>query len=333
MRLAPDHPLAVALAADRQRVNAQFEAARARRPGLDGAAVLDALADLVGPLAEEAEVVGGETVGAVLDALVPLVLETVGRGEVEGTPAGQAWARALHGCRAHVVRSPRRVARALLQAVRRLARTDGADAVRWADRLASLADHAPTAGALLDAGAVLAWREGMARLRTGALRVAASLPPPLALAALGVPDAPTDALPRVLDSLYADPWLAPVEALRQRSEATGLQIRAVCGGFAGFGGPFVRPPELATDARGVVATDGDRWWRLHADVFGAAFQRIDAPGPATPSPVPMLTNGRVSWRGHTADFPQLAGRPGAVATDEMLAVVIPQSHRVAVIAP
>jgi len=333
-RLNSTHPLARALANDRERYNALFEAARARHDGLDGTDALAVLADTVAPLVEE------ETASSMLDALYPLVLDATGRAWIgpraRQPEVGAAWTVALAGCRRQLERDPVRLATALLQALRMLAKTADAQPLRWADRLSELATRADTTDDLLNAGAVLAWREGLVRLRTAALRTSSTLPPPLALAALGVTGTPAhrDELAMALNRLRDNPWLSPPKAFEGTQSAAELAIRTVCGGFRGFGGPFVRPPTLVASSSGLIASDGDYWFRLHADVFGTAFERIsdfDAVSPTDDAPT-IGTSGMVRWGDREQEFPELASSKESAATGTMLAVGIPNSHRIVLIA-
>ncbi|GAB5537509.1 MAG: hypothetical protein Rubg2KO_37580 [Rubricoccaceae bacterium] len=339
--LDPTHPLAVALAAGRDRYNALFEAARARHDALEGADVLAVLAETVAPLVKE------NTASATLDALYPIVLDATGRAWIGPSArqpeVGGAWTVALAGCRRQLATAdlrfevdPSRVATALLQAIRTLAKTSGAQPLRWADRLADLSELATSTDALLDAGAVLAWREGLVRLRAAALRASSRLDPTLALAALGVDTTHTPAeLMTALGQLEANPWLTPAQAFEPPSARTELAIQAICGGFRGFGGPFLVPPTLVASSSGTVASDGDRWFRLHADVFGTAFERIhdfetDSTGDDT---LGIQPDGRLQWGNWKGTFHELARSMSAASTATTLAVVIPNSHRIALIAP
>ena len=333
-RLDPTHPLAVALAAGRDRYNALFEAARTRHDALDGADVLAVLAETVAPLVDEA------TASSVLDAIYPMVLDGVGRAwigpSVRQPEVGAAWSIALAGCRRQIEPEPSRLAVALLKALRTLSDTTGAQPLRWAQRLADLSELADSTDALLDAGAVLAWREGLVRIRTAALRASSRLDPTLALAALGVDTSHTPAeLMTALGQLEANPWLTPEEAFEPPRPGGELAIQAVCGGFRGFDGPFLAPPTLAASTSGIVASDGDRWFRLHADVFGIAFERIsDFNAGSTPEDRPQIrSDGVVRWGEQSTWFDELANAPCAASTATTLAVVIPTSHRIALIAP
>ena len=48
---------------------------------------------------------------------------------------------------------------------------------------------------------------------------------------------------------------------------------AVIGGFRGFGGPFVSPPEVVQAEGGIFAFDSEYCHELHADCFGATLKR------------------------------------------------------------
>ena len=338
-RLDPSHPLARALDADRASANAAFETVRQQRGGLDAAVALAVLADDLGPVVEALDRARPETVEAVVRALVPVVFDAAAQGRMGPSArmpeVGAAWRTALVGQPDALAAQPARLATALLHAARTIAETPGADVRRWAERFASLPEP-PTVEALLDAGAVLAWREGLVRLRLAALGVCARLYGPLALAALGVEDteAHRAGLADALGRLGADPWLRPDEAFRGRGRRA-LAVRTVCGGFVGFGGPFSCPPEVGTDGDDLVASDGAGRWRLVADVFGTAFHRLpasDAPAQRGLSGVEIGAAGRIRWGDRSATLDALAGAVSAAAGDHTLAVVVPDSHHIALIA-
>ncbi|MEO0559897.1 MAG: hypothetical protein AAF170_17140, partial [Bacteroidota bacterium] len=308
-------------------------AARARHDALEGSDVLAVLAETVAPLVEE------DIASSTLDTLYPLVLNGVGRAWIGPSArqpeVGAAWSVALAGCRRQFHAEPSRLATALLKALRTLADTPGAQPLRWAQRLADLSERADSTDALLDAGSVLAWREGFVRIRTAALRASSGLNPTLALAALGVATSHTPAeLMTALDQLEADPWLTPEQAFEPTRPGGELAIQTVCGGFRGFDGPFLTPPTLVASSSGIIASDGDRWFRLHADVFGTAFERIsDFDAESTPDDHPSIQpDGTIRWNGQQQMFHELASAPSAASTATTLAVVIPASHRIALIA-
>ncbi|MEQ9364591.1 MAG: hypothetical protein RIF32_10125 [Leptospirales bacterium] len=159
---------------------------------------------------------------------------------------------------------------------------------------ASNTDATPlTPGDLFElAGRVIAWRAGMAGLRSNALKSArrlASHTEAAACAALGVigpaTEVPAGLAGRVnalIDCLAANPWRTPADALAilggaQAGPGTPPPITPVLrrlGAFAGFDGLFVRPPEVLWSAHGPIFDDREGLYILDADVFGHAFRRV-----------------------------------------------------------
>ena len=107
---------------------------------------------------------------------------------------------------------------------------------------------------------VAAWRSGAARFRTAALREAAALPAPLAVAALGLPPGTDPAA--TLARPAGDPWWWP----GYRTEPGVLRR---IGGFRGFGGPWLgRPRVVAGGPTGCAVTADGARWAIVADVHG-----------------------------------------------------------------
>jgi hypothetical protein len=90
------------------------------------------------------------------------------------------------------------------------------------------------------------------------------LPAPLVLNALGVPGADLCA---VLFRLEQDPWFVP--------SAPGLGFRLVgsVGGFRGFGGAFLAPPQVVRVGQQLFVVSGDDAWLLALDAFGCTLHR------------------------------------------------------------
>ena len=125
-----------------------------------------------------------------------------------------------------------------------------------------------------------------------------------------------------------------------------IEDRARAGAFRGFDGQFLSPPRVrAVFAGGLVATDGDGTWRLHADIYNAILQRCEPPQPHPP-PLPtqeLLTAKGATRRSHpTAQsrgkasserFPELAHPPPVSRPcSHTLAVTIPTSHHLFLVA-
>jgi hypothetical protein len=317
-------PLRDWLAACREALNARFRQARRRFPRLDGDAVLALCAELLPPLA-------GDDTGrsaALLDAVFDLILLHAGRGHLAPVGAGggrpglrRLLADAFPRLRPLLLARPRHLPGALSNAVENL----GPRGVDFAAALAGLAAVVTSPDELLDAGAVLAWRLGDARLRGGALDAAKRLPPRAALDALGLPALPAEAAPAVLAGLAADGWSPPGQT--PAAPAAGWRLAARVGEFVGFGGDFEGPPRLL-DAGGQETrhrfwvSSGGVNYRLDADVFGWVC-RPD-PGAAGWPP-------REGRRRGLAEVP--AGATSTLELPGLIAFTRPDSFRVRVLTP
>jgi hypothetical protein len=303
-----DGPARDWLAARRQELNGRFRTAQRRFPGLDPGAVLALCRELLPDLAGKGESGSAELLSCVYD----LILLHAGRGTLApggGTAPGIGvlLRETLPRVRRLLLARPLYLPAALSNAVENL----GARGTALARGLADLAGDLADGDALLDAGAVLAWRLGEARLRSQALGRAGRLPPRVVRLALGLAAWPDEAVPLVLAGLAADGWSRPEElltpqtlarlprlsaeqqaALTQRLDAPAVAEKATwrltsrLGNFRGFDGHFTRPP-LLLDA----GSPGERhrfWvqsdtmnYRLDADVFGWVCR----PDPAIDFPV------------------------------------------------
>ena len=137
----------------------------------------------------------------------------------------------------------------------------------------------------LRAGQVAAWAVGLAQFRESALASAESLPDDALAAAIGAPE-PLEAAATVAQ-LRADRWWRPD---REPPEAGSVVHRV--GGFRGFGGPFLAPPEVVTTDGHVEVRSGDDVWALHADAWGATLTRQGDGGGADVTAVTIPTSYR-----------------------------------------
>ncbi|HXG64288.1 MAG TPA: hypothetical protein VNO70_04215, partial [Blastocatellia bacterium] len=170
--------------------------------------------------------------------------------------------------------------------------------------------------------------------REGALAACRNLDPALARAALRMADDwPLD---DVLERLQRDPWFNPALAGRSQSGAKQLRVVRWAGAFRGFGGLFPLPPILVAAAGDFVISDTESRWLLTADIFGATFHRL---GPGTPGEKSAAAQGfsinrqgTVSRGEYKATFPELADCASFAANDTTLAVTVPLSHSVYLVA-
>jgi hypothetical protein len=193
-------------------------------------------------------------------------------------------------------------------------------------------------GELLEAAKVLAWRAGLAHYRASALDLCRRLAPRVAAAALSLPavELERDEVDTVVNQLLADPWLDPAAAIHGEPDSQHLHLVGRVGAFRGFGGTFMRPPQVTAPGGNFVASDGEHHWRLHADRFGATLHRIAVVPTAPPvlaAPLFKLgLRGKISRGAHSAVFTDLLVSHGSAANQSTLAVTTPLSHAVYLIA-
>jgi hypothetical protein len=326
--------LARALEEGRPRYNALFAQARHATPTLDPRAFADHLRDTVAPVVEAVAAVAPERAGAVTDVLYEFSLDLVAKDFLTRHPAlARGWLTLLAGLPRHLAATPRQFAGSVTNALYNLAQTPGARPVEWAAELLRLGELCADVPALLEAGQVCAWRAGLAHYRDGALAACARLEPRLARAALGLAAADGDApLDELLRQLRADPWLHPAAVGRPAKKR--LRLVARVGAFRGFGGAFLRPPRVACADGQLLVSDGETCWLLCADVFGATLHRTaaDLPADGTPGRSPVDARGKVTHAGENAAFAELRGSSSAAACGPTLAVTLPLSHVVFLVA-
>jgi hypothetical protein len=306
------------LASQRAALNNRFRLARRRFPAVDPDAVLALCRELLPPLAGP----DGGGSAELLSAVYDLILLHAGRGTL--TPGGGSQGVSVllrvvfPTLRPMLAARPRLLPGALSNAVENL----GPQGAAFAGALGALMKHVGSPEELLDAGAVVAWRLGDARLRTAALDRAERLPAPAALTALGLADWPAQAAPLIVAGLRTHGWSRPEEMLsaptraglgsaapdrlgRLRQETLAVpdvppaQWRPAgrLGNFLGFDGHFERPPVLVetnheTGPHRFQVRCGEAIYRIDADVFGWVCTPAEAARVATarhkpPSGLPL----------------------------------------------
>jgi len=287
------------LASRRNELNRRFERTRHRHPLLSPDAVLAALSEILPPLAGP-----DPRCGDLLSSVYDLVLLHAARSTFASRPwIGCLLKDVFPKIRHLLLQKPATLPAALSNAVENM----GTRGARFVDGLRRLAECVDDADLLVDAGVLLAWRAGEARLRRSALATAERLPGRVVLATLELHDLPPAAAPVVLDALRADGWHEPrrllsdrtLETLQQASPSEVEALRKVVaqvpeiplgqwrvvgrvGDFSGFGGTFDVPP-LVLDGgdRHVLYTRcGAQDFRIDADAFGwvcRPHSRLDLP--------------------------------------------------------
>lgn len=280
-------PAADWLETRRSELNQRFRRAQRRYPGLAPERVLTLLSEILPPLA------GSEpSSGDLLSAAYDLILLHAGRDTLSSHAGVDVLLReAFPHVRSLLLERPLALPAALSNAVEHLGRRGAA----FARALPVLAPGLSTSEDLLDAGVVLAWRLGEARLRESALERCCRLPSRVLLDALDLGDWPTEAAGLAIRCLEEDAWRHPRDAVSEKtlrsvermspealSElAERLSARRAApphawtlvgsvGEFSGFGGEFDAPPLVFDDGARhrffARSSSGD--FRVDADVFG-----------------------------------------------------------------
>jgi hypothetical protein len=311
------------LAARRERYNQQFRLARHHARGLDPAEFLTHLREVVGPIVDAVD----HDPEPVCDALVELSLALARRGRLGSSSAVTDGLRRLLPAIPHLVAAePRRLPVAVVNALHHLDVSPTGDPAGWIDTMLGLRTHTTSVPEFLDAGAVAAWRRGLAQLREAALATAARLRPPLVSGVLGTPS--TVDIPR----LSEDPWLDPAHT---GQEGTVLLLARRVGGFRGFGGTFRRPPTVSTSDGRWYATDGEDAWRVHADRFGVHLARVATmPDSGDVGPLVLKAGGIVSdtATGVALELPELADATSWASAGGTLAATTPWTHGILFVA-
>ena len=292
------------LRAGRQDFNRRFAEARHEFPDLNGDVFFQFLLRVVDPWVRATESARAEAVPRVAQSGFDIGLQLVGQrlagpgGRVPALDDGLR--RMLIAATRPAAEEPLRALSSFGNAIFQLLEASG-DVETWMVAMDSLAETAPDLSTLLGCGQVLAWRCGLAHYRDGALTVAASLPEPMARAALGVDDELD--LATLLERLRADPWHLPEQIGPEQLDPAPPRpfVAHRAGGFRGFGGLFADLPRVAEIDGCLVATSGDRAWQVTADAFGCTLHRMgDATlveGPARPPRLPagldLATEGKL----------------------------------------
>jgi hypothetical protein len=344
-RVSEERAFARALMARREAINAQFVLARREHRRLDGEAYMEALARWGGPVVDAAAALEPARAEAVCAAVAEATLELVARGYMgEHTRTPQVhvlWEQVLPALGRFVAAQPQAIIHAMTNAVIALSAAPQVRVSDWIGWMVALSSRCADGAELLGVGKVLAWRVGMAHWRASALAVAAELPQGLVMAALGLRDADaagTDTA-RLLEVLGRYPWRRPYAVGKAPVEypLTQLKIMHSVGGFRGFGGVFMQPPQVAATPDGqLYAYTQDGCWSLHADCFGATLQRHGKELPdgidQAPGEFKLTPNGRVSLGKLRTQLPQLMHWYSTACNEHMMAVTLWHSHKIFIIA-
>jgi hypothetical protein len=330
------HPvLAEALRADRESLNQRFALRQRGGARIDDGAFQEHLRTTVNELIGGVASVQPERVRAVVNALFDVSLDLFAAGLLgPGTKhphVGAAWREVLPAAARLLARDPARVAGCLSNAVDHLVAHASARPAEWIDAMRTLSPHCDSVAQWLDAGKVMAWRAGLVQYRSAALQRAREMPWKLAARCSGSPDDITEPeWHKRLDRFEADRWFSG----NVDGAAPSLRIVRTTGDFRGFGGRCLRPPTVTANDRGLFALDGNESWQLLADAFGTLWHRaaLARTKPTAEAKVAIDARGRVTWDGMQRDFAELAGPSSSACDGQTLAVTLPTSYHVFLVA-
>jgi hypothetical protein len=333
------HPaLAEALRADRESLNQRFAQRQHAGARIDEAAFGKHLQTTVNELIGAVARVRPERARAVLNVLFDVSLDLFAAGLMgpsEKHPhVSAAWHEVLPQAAQLLAAEPTRVAGSLSNAAEHLAAHPAARPLEWIDGMRKLASHCDGVAQWLDVGKVLAWRAGLVLYRSAALVLSRTLPWKLAARCFDTPDDVTEAdWYKRLDRAEADRWFSLVTG-DAATAGRGLRIVRTTGGFRGFGGPCQRRPTAVTEGGRLFIAAGNDTYQLLADAFGTLWQRVAACSPRSTASnaVSINAGGEVIWDGTRQQFAELTDASSFACDGQTLAVTLPTSYHVFLVA-
>lgn len=257
----------------RERINTVFSMARHHNPSLSEELFGQRLLCYGNSLSAVMEGAPSDAFREAVSALADVLLDLIGKGVIGegGRYPGfeEDFARIAFRFSVALAESPRKLLASLANARLKLESYSAARSSEWMMRMETLDARLP-ASAVLAAGVVSAWVCGLSALRDAALTQLASLPETTAYPLFrleGFDGGMAALIGRLKEDLWFDPAYPAAEG----------PVFKDAGGFLGFDGPFLRPPEVYADDGVFLLFDGETFFRLFADAFGAMLVRTAAP--------------------------------------------------------
>ncbi|MBL8853478.1 MAG: hypothetical protein JNK57_05840 [Planctomycetaceae bacterium] len=326
---------------NRDSLNERFRKSRAQGSKLDSAEWLDHVRRRILPIVDRVHVQLPERANRVLNELYDVSLELFSAGcfaETSGQVSvslGQLWESSIPALAGIVARDPRRVAGSLSNAVVTLALAPSSVLPRWLQLITAAGPQCESVEQLLRVGSVAAWLAGLPEYRAAALRHGRLLPARLVRELLRLRAGTVDReVSAVLDAFEQDPW---GNLSLSTSGNSTIRLVATCGAFRGFSGLFLYPPRVSCENQSLFVGDSINRWQISADAFGQSFHRAD--GSQAVSPAAKVSNvvkidakGLVTWGHQQQSFPELADCSSQAFDGRTLAVTLPNSFHVYLLA-
>ncbi|CAN5238934.1 hypothetical protein BH11PLA2_BH11PLA2_09660 [soil metagenome] len=331
------HPaFAEILRMDREALNARFALRLRAGARIDADAFQRHLRTVVNDLIAGVAVTYAERVRPVAHALYDVSLELFACGllgpTARNTHTLDAWRMVLPQATSLLTRDSVLLLGCLSNAVNHIAGHTAARPAEWISLMSGVSPTCDSVPQWLEAGKILAWRAGLVQYRPAAFQAARKLPWKLAAHCFAMPENTTETewLQR-RDHLEFDRWLRPENAASTEAD---VRIVRTTGGFSGFGGPCLRPPKVIPGEGGLFVSDGIASWQLLADACGTLWHRVTkvpAPDANTPN-VTLDSRGKVVWNGVQHKFDELTDASSYAFDGQTLAVTLPTSHHVFLVA-
>lgn len=332
-----DGALAAVLKKNRESFNRKFHLAQRAGGRIDRGEFLEFLATNLNSLIARVAEQFAEKAESAAVALYELSLESFAQGllgrESREPLIADVWRSLLPASPRLLARNPRFIAASVTNAVLQICHTAGARPTEWILTMIAVAPLCETPQVFLEAGKVAAWVAGCPQYRQPALEFARSLPLPVSTMLLSLdPQIPSSTMQKTLDTLSANRWMTASAAA---ANSTRIRMTGQVGRFRGFGGAFIRPPIVKAQGSNLLATDGQLVFTLIADAYGTILRRVDA-ATFVPeklnAPFKLSLEGDLIWDDVTVKLPELAGWSSAAFDGQTLAVSLPTSHHLFLVA-
>jgi hypothetical protein len=325
---------------NREKLNTKFAYARHAYPQIDGGVFLEQFKNLVEPLVETVSRIAADRVEEVVITFYDFLLDLIGKGllgtETRYPALLKGWTQLFASLPNLLIQEPGLFAGSISNALYNLSINQGTRPTYWIDEMIRVGKSCQAIDQLLEVGKVVAWRSGMAHYRDGALETCMNLEPKLARAALCIAETSDIPIDFIVTKLKQDPWLAPWSASQNETREKQLKIASVVGAFRGYGGLFISPPEVLSSAGDFYVFDNENCWMMTADLFGATLHRLGANLPdedkGVSSDFTIDKKGRVYKSKTHEAFPELASSTSFAANDSTLAVTLPHSYGIYLVA-
>ena len=324
--------LANVLTAGRPHFNRRVAETRHQFAAFDATDFATFIRDGVDPIAQAVDAVAPERTAQAVTAAYDVALQLVAQGlagpKARSSATDSVWVLLAPLYARLIAKTPIEVLGALTNAAIHVAKIPSARVSEWLTDMQQIAPRIASVAELRAAGQIVAWRSGLAHFREGALRAAETLPEPLALSALAVEGGTWAS---VRESFRTNPWWSPDG---KRREATRMGVAV--GAFTGFGGTFVRPPEVRATAQGFVTRSEDRFQFLVADVYGAVLlpaseAEFSRAGAQTNDSAVSLSGARLILGDRQVDIDLPATGIALASNAHSVAIASPYSHSIRVV--